>query len=94
MEQSAAREEPRPSHEEVVINVRDLISQLLGFSFDEVKPNSRLIENLHVDSYDMVELVMAFEDAFGFEGDDDDWDKILRTATVEQVANYIETQVP
>jgi acyl carrier protein len=94
MEQSAAREQPRPSHEEVLINVQDILSQTLGLDFQELRPNKYLVSDLHVDSYDMVELVMAFEDAFGFEGDEEDWDKVLRTGRVDQVVNYIETRLP
>ena len=37
----------------------------LGIPRDKVSPRSRLIEDLHCDSLDLVELAMEVEDAFG-----------------------------
>lgn len=42
-----------------------ITAQQLGLRLDQVKPESRLIEDLHCDSLDMIELIMETEDAFG-----------------------------
>ena len=40
-------------------------AEQLGLDFDEVKPESRLIEDLNCDSLDLIELIMETEDEFG-----------------------------
>ena len=40
-------------------------AEQLGLDLDEVKPKSRLIEDLNCDSLDMIELIMETEDEFG-----------------------------
>ncbi len=40
-------------------------AEQLGLDLDEVKPESRLIEDLNCDSLDMIELIMEAEDEFG-----------------------------
>ena len=44
--------------------VCDITSDQLGIPRNEVRPTSRLIEDLHCDSLDMVELIMELEDEF------------------------------
>ena len=40
-------------------------AEQLGLGLDEVKPESRMIEDLNCDSLDMIELIMETEDEFG-----------------------------
>jgi formylglycine-generating enzyme len=42
-----------------------LTAEQLGLDLDEVKPESRIIEDLNCDSLDMIELIMETEDEFG-----------------------------
>ncbi|QDV62520.1 Serine/threonine-protein kinase pkn1 [Crateriforma conspicua] len=42
-----------------------ITAEQLGLDLDEVKPESRLIEDLNCDSLDMIELIMETEDEFG-----------------------------
>ena len=44
---------------EVETKVREIISEQLGVSADEVTPEASFIEDLGADSLDIVELVMA-----------------------------------
>lgn len=45
--------------------VCNVASELLGIAREKVLPSSRLIEDLHCDSLEMVELMMELEDEFG-----------------------------
>lgn len=63
------------------------ICEQLGVDESQVKPEARFIDDLGADSLDMVELLMAVEEEFGFEISDEDAEKIT---TVGQAKEYIE----
>lgn len=42
-----------------------MTAEQLGLGLDEVEPGSRLVEDLHCDSLDLIELIMETEDEFG-----------------------------
>ena len=73
--------------EEVEAKVRKIISEQLGVSEEEVKPEASFIEDLGADSLDIVELVMALEEEYAIEISDEDAEKIR---TVKDVVGYIE----
>ena len=56
--------------------VRDITVEQLSVDADEVKMESAFIDDLGADSLDIVELIMAFEEEFGFEIPDNEADKI------------------
>lgn len=67
--------------------VKQIIVEQLGVEEGEVTDNASFLDDLGADSLDTVELVMAFEEAFGIEIPDEDAEKI---ATVKDAVDYIE----
>jgi len=50
--------------EEIEQRVCDIAAEQLGLKRATVTPNARIIEDLHCDSLDLIELMMAMEDSF------------------------------
>ncbi len=71
----------------VIDKVKEIIANQLGVDAGEINPDTRLQEDLHADSLDTVELVMAAEEEFGVEIEDE---VVLTFKTVGDVAKYIE----
>ena len=63
-----------------------LIAEKLGKNADEIKLESRLIEDLGADSLDIVELIMAFEDEFNISLPDED---VAKMKTIGNIIDYI-----
>lgn len=68
-------------------SVKAVVVENLHVDANEVKSESRFVEDLNADSLDVVELVMALEEKFSIEIPDDDAEKIK---TVGDVVTYIE----
>jgi len=68
--------------------VKEIICEQLSVEESEVTPEASFVESLNADSLDIVELIMAFEEAFGIEIPDDDAEKIR---TVGDSIEYIKT---
>lgn len=66
--------------------VKSIIVEQLEVDADKVLPDAKFDTDLNADSLDVVELVMAFEEAFDIEIPDEDAEKIL---TVKQAVDYI-----
>ena len=69
-------------------DVKEVVVEQLSVSPDEVKEDSKFVEDLGADSLDVVELVMALEEKFDIEIPDDEAEKIQ---TVKDVVDYIES---
>ena len=67
--------------------VKQIIVEQLGVDESEVTPTAHFIDDLGADSLDIVELVMAFEEAFDIEIPDEDAEKIK---TVQEAIDYID----
>lgn len=68
-------------------DVKEVVVEQLNVNPDEVKEESKFVEDLGADSLDVVELVMALEEKFDIEIPDTDAEKI---ATVGDAIKYIE----
>lgn len=66
--------------------VRSIIADQLGVSEEEVKADSKFIEDLGADSLDIVELIMAMEEEFETEIPDEEAEKIRN---VNDVVTFI-----
>ncbi|MFZ2448219.1 MAG: acyl carrier protein [Syntrophobacteraceae bacterium] len=64
----------------------DIIANQLGVDKDMVTPQANIVDDLGADSLDVVELVMALEEAFDMEIPDDDAEKIR---TVQDIFVYL-----
>jgi len=69
--------------------VREIIANELSIDADEITMDSRLVDDLHADSLDVVELIMDFEDEFNMEIPDEELPKVR---TVGDIVNYIENK--
>ena len=67
--------------------VLDIIVEQLGIDVADVTPEKSFIEDLNADSLDLTELVMTFEERFGFEISEEDAEKLK---TVGDAIEYIE----
>jgi acyl carrier protein len=66
--------------------VKQIIVEQLGVDEGEVTANASFQDDLGADSLDIVELVMAFEEAFEIEIPDEDAEKIK---TVKDAIDYV-----
>ncbi len=71
----------------VAEKVKQIIVEQLGVDESQVDSNASFVDDLGADSLDIVELVMAFEEAFELEIPDEDAEKIT---TVKDAVDYIE----
>ena len=71
----------------ILDDVREVVVEQLNVNPDEVKGESKFVEDLGADSLDVVELVMALEEKFDIEIPDEDAEKI---ATVADAIKFIE----
>ena len=67
--------------------VRSMIAKQLKVDEASVTPESRLIEDLHADSANIMVMIMDLEDKFGIMVEDD---QIMKMKTVADVVDYIE----
>ena len=69
-----------------VEKIKQIISKELGIKAKEVVDSASLIDDLGADSLSVMELMIAFDDEFGVEVPEEDYDKLL---TVGDIVNYI-----
>ncbi len=74
------------TQEQVFEKVKGIIVEQLGVDEDQVTMEARFREDLEADSLDLVELIMAFEEEFGGEIEDDQAEKIK---TVGQAVEFL-----
>ena len=75
--------------EEISNKIKKIIADHLGIDTSKITDNASFVNDLGADSLDTLELVMAFEEEFGFEINDSDAEKIT---TVGDAIKFIESQ--
>lgn len=68
--------------------LKEVLVDVLGVKEEDIKTDSKFVDDLGADSLDLVELIMAFEDKFGIEISDEDAEKIV---TVKDALDYIDS---
>jgi len=72
---------------DTLAKLQNIVALQLGIEADQVTPESNFTQQLGADSLDVVELVMAFEEAFEIDINDDAAGQI---ATVQDALDFIE----
>lgn len=67
--------------------VRDMIAAQLQVNAADIRPESRLVEDLKADSANIMVMILELETEFGLEVEDE---VILNLKTVGDVADYIQ----
>jgi acyl carrier protein len=67
--------------------VKRIISAQLDVDVKDIKPESSFVDDLGADSLGLVELVLAFEEAFEIDIKDEDTEKLR---TVQDAIDYLE----
>jgi len=75
---------------EVFEKVKNLFVEELGIDADKVTMEAKLEEDLEIDSLGIVEVVMAFEDEFNIEIDDEE---LTDVETVGQAVNLLHSKL-
>jgi acyl carrier protein len=70
--------------------IKSIIVEQLGVSSKLVTNESRFMEDLGADSLDTVELMIAIEDEFGQEIDDEDAEQLV---SVQAIIDYVTAKV-
>lgn len=60
------------SLETIEARVKEIVAEQLGISSDEVRSDSTFVDDLGADDLDFMEIVMAFEEEFEVDIDDED----------------------
>jgi acyl carrier protein len=71
----------------ILERIQLIVGKQLGIESNKIKPESDFQKDLGADSLDIVELIMAFEEEFNIEVDDEASGEI---STVQQVIEYVE----
>ena len=73
---------------EIKTKIKEIICEQLSVSEEDVVPEASFVDDLGADSLDLVEMIMALEEAFDISIADEDAEKIK---TVQDAWNYVES---
>jgi acyl carrier protein len=71
--------------------VIDIVTEQLGVDAADVTLQKSFVEDLNADSLDLTELIMTFEERFGFEISEEEAEKLK---TIGDVVAYIQKKKP
>lgn len=84
-----AEESTKEATMSVEQEVIDIVVEQLGVDAADVTAEKSFVEDLNADSLDQTELIMTFEERYGFEISEEEAEKLK---TVGDVINYINEQ--
>ncbi len=67
--------------------VVEIIAHQLQIEMDMIDEHTKIMEDLGADSLDVVEMLMAMEESFGFSIPDEDIEELI---TVSDIVEYVE----
>lgn len=70
--------------------VVDIIARQLQIDTDIIDEHTKIMEDLGADSLDVVEMLMAMEETFGFSIPDEDIEELV---TVSDIVEYVESNM-
>lgn len=79
-------DKPKDSLMSIEKEVIDVVVEQLGIDVADVAPEKSFVEDLNADSLDLTELIMTFEERFGFEITEEEAEKLK---TVGDVISFI-----
>lgn len=85
----AGQKKTPPTPDAVAEKVKQIIAEQLGIDKAKIVPTARLMEDLGADSLDVVEVVMALEESFDINIDDQDCAKLHK---VQEIIDYIRSR--
>jgi acyl carrier protein len=69
--------------------VKKIVAEQLGLGEDEVSAEASFVDDLGADSLDQTELIMAMEEEFGIEIDDEEAQKLQK---VQDAVDYVNSK--
>ena len=66
--------------------VKKIVAEQLGVNLEDVTKDKSFVEDLNADSLDLTEVIMTFEERFGFEIPEEDAETLK---TVGDVVKYV-----
>ncbi len=70
--------------------VCEILADALAADVENINMDTRVMEDLHADSLDVVDIAMTLEDEFGVEIPDEDLEKVR---TVGDIVKYLEENI-
>lgn len=70
----------------ITLRVKDILSEQTGFDESDIFPESKLEEDLGVDSLDFLEVIFVIEEEFDIDIPDKDAGKLV---TVQDIVTYV-----
>jgi len=70
--------------------IKELLCDNLGIDENDVTMDANLVDDLNIDSLDVVELIMAIEEEFGIEIPEEDIEKV---STVGSMVDYVASKM-
>ena len=70
--------------------VVEIIAHQLQIEVDMIDEHTKVMEDLGADSLDVVEMLMAMEESFGFSVPDEDIEELI---TVSDIVEYVEANL-
>jgi|GEM_PF-993367 len=78
--------------DDLLSQVADQVRRAAKLPADRImQPSSRLVEDLGIDSLDLVGVMLQVQDRFGVEIDDDD---VVKLTTLEALTTYVAQRLP